>query len=217
MESLHDFFELILNSKKLIHYGGLSLIVLIVFIETGLFFGFFLPGDYLLFTAGLLCGTQDLEVGIFTLLTSVTVAAIAGDYAGYASGKLAGDKLFQRDDSLLFKRSHLEKTKIFLKKYGPQSLIAGRFLPVIRTFAPILAGAAQVDLKKFTLYNISGAILWVWSLIPLGYFLGSRYPGIIDYIEYIIIAFILLTTSALVREVYKSKRMKLTPANNTVR
>src|SRR5580765_7082122 len=128
-----------MNSEKLIHYGGLTLLVIIIFIETGMFFGFFLPGDYLLFSAGLLCGTKDLNINIFLLLISVTVAAIGGYFAGYASGRVAGPRLFKRDNSFLFRKSHLEKAKIFFTKYGAQSLVAGRFLPIIRTFAPILA------------------------------------------------------------------------------
>lgn len=208
MESIKEFFELIMNSEEIIRYGGLTLLVLIVFVETGLFFGFFLPGDYLLFTAGLLCGTQVFDVDIFTLLGAVTLAAIAGDFVGYASGRLAGKKLFARDDSFLFKKRHLLKTKLFFKKYGPQSLVAGRFLPIIRTFAPILAGAANLDLKKFSFYNVFGAFLWVWTLIPLGYFLGVKYPSVVDYLEYIILGFIVVTTSALLKEYIKSSRQK---------
>jgi membrane-associated protein len=208
LESIKDFFELIMNSEEIIKYGGLTLLVLIVFVETGLFFGFFLPGDYLLFTAGLLCGTQAFDVDIFTLLWAVTFAAIAGDFVGYASGRIAGKKLFVRDDSFFFKKRHLVKTNLFFKKYGPQSLVVGRFLPIIRTFAPILAGAANLDLKKFSFYNVFGAFLWVWTLIPLGYFMGVKYPSVIDYLEYIILGFILVTTSALLREYIKSRRLK---------
>jgi len=208
VEVIEDFFQTLMNSEKLIHYGGLTLLVIIIFIESGLFFGFFLPGDYLLFTAGLLCGTKDLNVNIFMLLSAVTVAAIAGYFAGYASGRMAGPRLFKRENSLLFRKSHLLKAKSFFKKYGAQSLVAGRFLPIIRTFAPILAGATKLDLKKFSLYNIIGSFLWVWILIPIGYFLGRKYPQIINYLEFIILGFLALTTLALLREYFKARRLK---------
>lgn len=210
MESIENFFHVLMNSEKLIHYGGLTLLVIIIFLETGLFFGFFLPGDYLLFSAGLLCGTKDLNINIFTLLGWVTIAAIAGYFVGYASGRIAGPRLFKRDDSFLFRKSHLEKARKFFKKYGAQSLIAGRFIPIIRTFAPILAGASYLDLKKFALYNVFGAFLWVWTLIPIGYYLGREYPQIIHYMEFIILGFLVVTTAALVREYIKAKRMKTT-------
>lgn len=209
MEEIEDFFRVVMNSEKLIHYGGLTLLVIIIFIETGLFFGFFLPGDYLLFSAGLLCGTKDLDVNIFMLLGAVTVAAICGYFAGYLSGKMAGRKLFKRENSFFFRKSHLEKARSFFKKYGAQSLVAGRFLPVIRTFAPILAGASHLDLKKFSLYNFIGAFLWVWTLIPIGYFLGRKYPQIIEYMEFIILGFFVLTTLVILREYFKTRQAKV--------
>lgn len=208
MESIEEFFHLLLNSEKLIHYGGLTLLVIIIFAETGLFFGFFLPGDYLLFTSGLLCGSKDLNINIMLLLIAVSLAAIGGYFTGYASGRIAGKKLFKRENSFFFRKSHLEKAKVFFTKYGAQSLVAGRFLPIIRTFAPVLAGATYLDLKKFSIYNIAGAFLWVWTLVPAGYFLGRQYPEIIDYMHYIILGFFLVTTLVLVWQYFKSKREK---------
>lgn len=208
MDSISDFFSLLLDSQKLIHYGGLTLLLVIIFIETGFIFGFFLPGDALLFTAGLLCGTNDLEINIFLLLFSVTGAAILGNLAGYISGKYFGKKLFAKENSFFFKKRHLETTKSYYTKYGGVSLIAGRFLPVVRTFVPILAGTIDMNFFKFKLYNITGAFLWVWTLIPIGYFLGSRFPHLIHQLEYFIIGIFLVTTFFLVRGYIKLKTKK---------
>jgi membrane-associated protein len=208
VQEVEEFFRVIMNSEKLIHYGGLTLLTVIIFLETGVFFGFFLPGDYLLFSAGLLCGTKDLNVNIFMLLCCVTFAAIAGYFAGYASGRMAGQRLFTRENSFFFRKSHLEKAKVFFNKYGAQSLIAGRFLPIIRTFAPIMAGASHLNLKKFSVFNVASAFLWVWTLIPIGYFLGTKYPQVIDYMEFIILGFLVITTAAVLWEYVKARRMK---------
>ena len=197
---------MLLDSEKLIAYGGLTILLLIIFAETGLFFGFFFAGDALLFSSGLLCGTQHLDVNIFLLLSTVTLAAISGNITGYITGKIFGKKLFAKDDSIFFKKRHLEKTKLFYEKYGATSLIAGRFLPIVRTFAPILAGAIDMNFWKFNLFNFAGAFLWIWTLIPIGYFFGAAYPGLINQLEYIIIGFILVTTLILIRGAIKLKK-----------
>lgn len=206
IETVTEFFNTITDSEKIIHIGGLTLLLIIIFAETGLMVGFFLPGDYLLFTAGLLCGTSDLNVSLTLLTLSVTAAAIIGDYTGYFTGKYMGERLFKREDSLLFKKSYLEKTTFVFKNYGAAALIVGRFLPVVRTFAPIIAGATRMDFKKFSLFNFSGAILWCWSLIPLGYWFGSKIPNAINYIEYIVLFFMIATTASLVHGYFKAKK-----------
>ncbi len=208
METISDFFTLLFDSKKLIHYGGFSLLLVIIFIETGLVFGFFFPGDTLLFTAGLLCGTNDLEINIFLLLFSVTGAAILGNLIGYISGKYFGKKLFAKEDSFFFKKRHLETTKSYYDKYGGVAIIVGRFLPVVRTFVPILAGTIDMNFFKFKLYNITGAFLWVWTLIPIGYFLGIRFPQLIHQLEYFIIGIFLVTTLFLIKGYLKFKTKK---------
>jgi membrane-associated protein len=208
MDNFPDFFYLILNSEKLIAYGGLTLLLLIVFAETGLFFGFIFPGDALLFSAGLLCGTQAFDVNILVLIFSVTSAAFLGNAVGYISGKIFGKKLFAKEDSFFFKKRYLEKTKQFYDKYGGPSLIAGRFLPIVRTFVPIFAGAIDMNFFKFSLYNLIGAVLWIWTLIPLGYFLGKQYPGLTNKLEYIILGFVLITTIILIRGAKKLKTKK---------
>lgn len=205
MEELTTFFSTLMDSEKLIVYGGLTLFLIIIFAETGLMVGFFLPGDYLLFTAGLLCGTQYLDVSIFTLTVSATIAAIVGDYTGYFTGKFLGPKIFKRNDSWLFKKKHLEKTDLIFKKYGASTLIIGRFLPIVRTFAPILAGATSQPVSKFSLLNISGAILWCGSLILVGYFFGRQIPNAADYIGHIVFISILVTSLVLIWGMIKAK------------
>jgi len=173
-----------------------------------LFFGFFFPGDALLFSSGLLCGTEFFNVNIFVLLAAVTGAAFLGNIVGYYSGKLFGKKLFSKDDSFFFKKRHLEKTKLFYEQYGGRSLIAGRFLPIVRTFVPIFAGAIDMNFWKFCLFNLIGAVLWIWTLIPIGYFLGKQYPGLINKIEYFILGFVLITTLILIKGSKKLKSPK---------
>lgn len=205
-ENLSEIFETLISSEKIIYYGGLTLLIIVVFAETGLFIGFFLPGDYLLFTAGLLCGTEHLDISVFLLLISLILASVAGNYVGYYTGKTLGKKLFTRPDSRFFKQSRVQKAKKFYDEKGMISLVLGRFLPIIRTFSPIIAGSIDMDLKKFSMYNWSGGFLWVGTLVSAGYFLGRSYPGIINYLEYFIIGFVLITTIILVRQFMKKDK-----------
>ncbi|MFI5220545.1 MAG: DedA family protein [Bacteroidia bacterium] len=207
-ENLIGFFETLISSEKIIYYGGLSLLIIVVFAETGLFIGFFLPGDYLLFTAGLLCGTEQLDISIFLLLISLILASVAGNYVGYYTGKTLGKKLFTRPDSRFFKQSRVQRAKKFYDEKGMLSLVLGRFLPIIRTFSPIIAGAIDMDFKKFSVFNWSGGFLWVGTLVSIGYFLGRTYPEIINYLEYFIIGFVLITTIILVRQFMKKEKAK---------
>ncbi len=176
MQEIKDFFEILLNSEKLIHYGGLTLLLIIIFAETGLVIGFIFAGDALLFTAGLLCGT-DLTVNIWLLVSSVIAAAFAGNVVGFLTGRYFSHKLLKKKDTWFFKQRHLDKSRAYYEKYGGIALIAGRFMPVVRTFVPILAGTIDMNFWKFNLYNITGAVLWAGSLIPLGYFLGKKIPA----------------------------------------
>lgn len=206
MQDLVGFLQLLLNSEDIITKGGFALLILIVYAETGLFFCFFLPGDYLLFTAGMFCGLGILKVPIYWLLLGIAAAAIAGNYTGYFFGKFLGDSLMKRKESFFFKKQYIINTEKAFAKYGGNALIIGRFLPVIRTFAPILSGIIRMPLSKFSVYNITGAVLWVLILCLLGYFLGKEYPEILNYVEYIIIAFILVTTVAVVNSYLKLRK-----------
>lgn len=184
-----DFF----NPEHIINYGGLTLVLLVVFAETGLFFGFFFPGDSLLFVAGLLSGSDRLDIRIGVLILLLIGAAVAGSTAGYLSGRWAGGYLRNRPDGLLFKRKYLDITEKFYQRYGAMAFILGRFLPVIRTFVTILAGLTSITFGKFTIYNIVGASIWVTSLTLAGYWLGNRLPGIADYLEWIVAGMIIIT------------------------
>jgi membrane-associated protein len=206
MEAISNFFDLLIHSDRLIQYGGLALLLTIVFLESGVFFGFIFAGDALLFTSGLLCGTKALPVSLWLLLVSVFAAAYAGNLMGYATGKIFGKRLFTREDNLFFKRKHLEKTRIYYEKYGGISLILGRFVWIVRTFVPILAGAINMDFWKFNLYNLVGALLWVGIIIPFGFFAGKLIPGAAQNLEYFILIITLIAMILLIRGILKVKK-----------
>lgn len=163
----------LLNPEFLINYGGLLILVGIIFAETGLLIGFFLPGDSLLFMAGLMVGSGKLDSPLWLVLTAVCAAAIIGDSVGYAFGKKVGPMLFKRDDSLIFKKKHVEMAKDFYDRKGGFALVLGRFVPIVRTFVPIIAGVVKLGYRQFIVYNIIGAVVWVNSMILAGFFLGE--------------------------------------------
>src|SRR5690606_38748832 len=164
MQEFWSSFTQLLDAETLLRSGGFYLVLFIIFAETGLFFGFFLPGDYLLFLAGLFCASGNIDVDIVTLCAGMIAAGVAGNFVGYWFGRRTGPMLFKREDSLLFKRKYVVMAEEFYHKYGGAALILGRFVPIVRTFAPIFAGVVRVDFKKFVLFNIAGCLLWVLSL-----------------------------------------------------
>lgn len=175
MLALLDFID----PEKLITRGSYFFIFLIVFAESGLLIGFFLPGDSLLFTAGMFAagafekGFPDFSMNIWILLPGVFIAAVAGDQVGYIFGRKVGPALFSRPDSKIFKQEHVHKAQIFFEKYGPKALILARFVPIVRTFCPIVAGVAHMDYKTFVRFNMVGGLLWGVGVTSLGYFLGN--------------------------------------------
>lgn len=176
-----EFFQLILSHDlltliKTVGYGGLFGIV---FAETGLFLGFFLPGDSLLFVAGFLAGEGFFSIYLLWLL--LFVAAVTGNMVGYEFGRQVGPRLFSREDSLVFKKAHLYKTQAFYAKHGSKAIVLARFMPIVRTFAPIIAGIANMKYPIFFLWNVLGALLWTTSLLWLGYWLGN----VIDVDKYL--------------------------------
>ncbi len=192
---MQDFWlslQQLMDPEYLLSHGGFYIVVLIVFAETGLFFGFFLPGDYLLFLAGLFCALGKIDVDIVTMYFGILAAGILGNFTGYWFGYRTGPMLFKRKNSLLFKRKYVIMAEEFYQKYGGTALIIGRFVPIIRTFAPIFAGVVKLNFRKFVIYNVFGAFLWVSLLTLSGYFLGIKFPGIIHYVEYIIVALIVI-------------------------
>lgn len=204
--AIAEFFRFLLDSEDIINYGGLALIILIVYMENGLFFAFFLPGDYLLFLAGLFGSTGQLDFSITIISSTIVIAAILGSYTGYYFGRLLGINLERRKDSLFFKKKYLERSRIFFEKYGGKALILARFMPIVRTFSPIVAGTIHMNISTFSLYNVLGALAWGVSLPVAGYYLGQQFPGIIHYVEYIILFFIGITSIALIRTLIGMKR-----------
>lgn len=199
MEEISSFFTYIMNSEEIIQTGGLLAILLIVYIENGLFFGFFLPGDYLLFLTGVFVSSQHLDQPILLVLLGVFVAAVLGAYTGYISGRFFGDQIRNKKDSLFFKQKYLARTARYFEKYGNRTLIIARFLPIVRTFAPILAGLVRMNPIQFSIYNIIGGAIWAVTLVGGGYLLGNRFPFIIDYVHYIIMFFLAITTFTVIK------------------
>jgi membrane-associated protein len=163
-------------------------VCVIVFVETGMFVGFFLPGDSLLVTAGVFAGAGQLKLAY--LLSLVTLCAIAGDQLGYFIGRRAGKTLYERPDSRFFKKKHLERAHEFYETYGGKTIIFARFVPIVRTFCPPVAGAARMNYRHYLLYDIAGGIGWVWGMVLLGYTLGRTIPNIDKRIHYVIAAVI---------------------------
>ncbi|MBI2099739.1 MAG: VTT domain-containing protein [Candidatus Vogelbacteria bacterium] len=184
-----------LEPSFIIQTLGLVGVWAIILAESGLFFGFFFPGDSLLFTAGLLASQGYLN--IWLLVPGAFIAAVLGDNIGYGFGRRVGTRLFQRPDSRFFKKGHLEKTKQFYARYGKKTLILARFVPIVRTFAPILAGVALMRWRDFLTYNLVGAALWTIGVTFLGYGLGRTVPNIEHYLNYIIGAIIVLSLTPL--------------------
>jgi len=189
---ISDLFHLLRDPSGLVVWAGYFGMAAIVFTETGLFFGFFLPGDSLLVTAGLL-SSQGLPLNIVELGLLLSAAAILGDNTNYWVGRLTGQKVFTREDSLLFKKKHVERAHEFYVKHGPKTVVLARFMPIIRTFAPLVAGVGKMDYRTFLTFSVLGGTAWIWSMLLLGYFLGSRVPGVAKHIELVILSVIFLS------------------------
>jgi len=191
LDLIQDFFRTLYNVPELIRIGGLLGMVVIVFAETGLMVGFFLPGDSLLVTAGLFAAKGDLD--IVWLNVCLMAAAIVGDAVGYWIGYRTGQALYSRPNSFFFRREHLIKTHEFYEKHGGKTIVIARFMPIIRTFAPVVAGAATMTYRRFAAYNVVGGILWVLSMTLTGYFLGLAVPDIDRHIHIVVAVVIFLS------------------------
>ncbi|HYO62865.1 MAG TPA: VTT domain-containing protein [Pyrinomonadaceae bacterium] len=219
MESIIEFLHQIKGylDPRTIAAAGYFVLIFVVFAETGLAAGFFLPGDSLLVVAGLFAAKGDLNV--FILLSTLFVAAVVGDAVGYYSGAKLGPRLFTRQKSLLFRPSHLQKAQEFYNRYGGKTIILARFVPLVRTFAPIVAGAAQMPYRKFVVYNVIGGFLWVFSMILAGYFLGGLVERVFgikldEHIEKVVIVVVLLSLLPMVYEYLKARRGRKLRAQN---
>lgn len=190
-----NFWDFLFDAHHIIEVGGLILILAIVYIETGFFLGFVLPGgDYLLFAAGMFCGTEYLELPVTWLVLLLILASFLGDLTGYYKGKWLGEKLFVDNKSRFFKIEYLERGSSFYTRFGIWAFVLGRFMPVIRTLVPMIAGATAFKFRKFLLFNLLGAITWVGTLVPLGYYIGKTYPGVMKYSIYILFVFVLVAS-----------------------
>ena len=185
---------------------GYTGVFITIFAESGFLLGFFLPGDSLLFTMGILA-SQGL-FNIYYLVIGCILCAILGDNFGYYVGKRAGEGLFNRPDSRFFKKEYVEKTAGFYKKYGKKTIILARFVPIVRTFAPIMAGIGQMDYKTFFAYNVIGGFIWAGGILLLAYFLGGLFPNIEDYLGYIIILILFVSVLPIAIEFYKGRKKK---------
>jgi membrane-associated protein len=202
-----SFWSFITDAHHNIEYGGLILILAIVYLETGFFLGFVLPGgDYLLFAAGMFCGTHYLETPLPLLLLLLMIASFLGDFTGYFKGKWLGEKLFTDNKSRFFKKEYLERGSSFYTRFGIWAFILGRFMPVIRTLVPMIAGASGYRFKRFLLFNLLGAITWVCSLVPLGYFIGKAYPGVMKYSIYILLVFVVIASLPMLKILFSKVR-----------
>jgi len=197
MHSLIDLFHKIYNVPGLIQIGGLAAMAAVVFAETGLLVGFFLPGDSLLVTAGVFCTSATPEaaplLNIVTLNLAVIAAAILGDTVGYWIGAKTGPRIFTREQSLFFSRKHLLRTKEFYERHGGKTIIIARFMPFVRTFAPVVAGVGQMSYRRFLGFNVIGAIGWVASMSLLGFTLGKIHPQITKEIDKLVIVIIFVS------------------------
>ena len=188
---IESFFRTVYNVPELIRIGGLIGLIAIVFAETGLLVGFFLPGDSLLITAGLFAARGDFN--IVTLNVTLIAAAIIGDATGYWIGKRTGQALYSRPDSFFFRRDHLRITHEFYEKHGGKTIVLARFMPIVRTFAPMVAGVADMGYRQFATYNVIGGVLWVMSMTLGGYYLGQLVPNLEQNIHYVIAVVIFLS------------------------
>jgi membrane-associated protein len=209
IETVLDLVHRIYDVEAIIRWGGILMLVAIVFAETGLLVGFFLPGDSLLVTAGVFAAAGHLD--IWLLLTLVTAAAIVGDQVGYYIGYRTGPRIFRREESLFFKPKHLRRAQEFYEKHGGKTIILARFMPIVRTFAPVVAGVGQMEYRRFVTFNVVGGFLWVWSMSLLGYSLGQVVPDIDEHIHVVIVIVVLLSILPGIIEYVRSRGRVLEP------
>jgi membrane-associated protein len=189
---ISDLFHRLRDLPALVAWAGYIGMAAIIFTETGLFVGFFLPGDSVLVTAGLL-SSQGFPLNVYALGLLLNVAAILGDNTNYWIGRATGAGIFTREDSLFFKKKHVERAHEFYVKHGPKTVVLARFMPIIRTFAPLVAGVGKMDYRTFLTFSVLGGTAWIWSMLLLGYFLGAKVPGVAKHIELVILTVIFLS------------------------
>jgi len=193
LDFLTEFYHRLRDLPALVQWAGYVGLTIIIFAETGLLVGFFLPGDSLLVTAGLLAADPAFSLNVWLLGLILTVAAIVGDTVGYHVGKATGPRIFTRENSLFFHKSHLLKAQAFYEKHGGKTIIIARFMPIVRTFAPVVAGVGQMRYASFLVYNVVGGVLWIWSMLIVGYVLAKTVPGVATHVEKVILVVVFLS------------------------
>ena len=214
-EGVRFLYDVVAGKQSLdalIRWGGYGLLVAIVFTETGLLVGFFLPGDSLLITAGVLASADIFN--IWWLNALLIVAAITGDSVGYAIGARLGPRLFTREKSRLFNPRHVERTREFYARYGAKTIVIARFVPIIRTFAPVVAGVGSMPYRRFVVYNVVGGIAWVVSMTWAGYLLGSAVPDIDRHIHIVVIVVIVVSVIPIGLEILRERRRRPRPSTS---
>lgn len=210
MNEFITFFNGLSDPEWIVAHGGLYLLLFIIFAETGIFIGFFLPGDPILFIAGIIIANIPLAPfeSVMLLLywfALISAAGIAGNFLGYYTGKRFGGYLLQRRDTWIYKKKHLQKAEEFYHKRGGGAIILARFLPIVRTFAPIIAGLVKMDFKKFAFYNVVGGLIWVGSLMSAGYLLGDN-DWVKEHLEFVIVGIVVLATAPVVIKAFSGKK-----------
>lgn len=214
METLIALGPSWLNPDQLIRTFGLIGILATVFAESGLLIGFFLPGDSLLFTAGLLVSTRDVLPPLWVLIPLIAVAAIVGDQVGYAIGRKAGPRVFQRPESRLFRPEYVEKAYAFFDRYGGRAVVLARFVPIVRTFTPVVAGVSAMSYRTFVTYNVLGGVLWSVSVTVLGYYLG-QVDFVAANIELILVGIVALSVVPIAIELLRHRHRAVRRASNS--
>lgn len=212
LEFLSELFDKLRDLPALVQWAGYVGLTLIIFAETGLLVGFFLPGDSLLVTAGLLAADPAFGLNVWLLGAILTVAAIVGDSVGYSVGKATGPRIFTREDSLFFHRDHLLRAHAFYQKHGGKTIIIARFMPIVRTFAPVVAGVARMEYRAFVTYNVVGGVLWIWSMLMTGWVLARTVPGVAAHVEKIILLVIFLSILPGIIAWWRERRARPTQA-----
>jgi membrane-associated protein len=207
----------LLNPEYIIKVGGLALLLFIIFAETGLFFGFFLPGDSLLFIAGLFVAQKDasFDINVWVLIGLLIVAAILGTTVGYFFGRLAENYLRNKKENFFYKKKYLEMAQDFYGRHGMMAFVLGRFLPIVRTFVPILAGMVRIEFGKFLFFNIVGAAIWIIVMVMAGNLLGKNFPAVTEHLEIIVIGMVLLSAVPVILQWFKH-RGQITKKNQKI-
>ncbi|HEX6627830.1 MAG TPA: VTT domain-containing protein [Gemmatimonadaceae bacterium] len=206
MQALTDFFHRLSDLPTLVQWAGLFGIAAIIFSETGLLVGVFLPGDSLLVTAGLFAAKGYLNV--YVLAPVLPLAAICGNSLGYFIGRTTGPRIFSRENSLFFNKKHAMRAHDFYEKHGKKTIVLAQFMPVIRTFAPVIAGVGGMPFHTFIAYNVFGALFWIWSMLGIGYFLGNYIPGIDKHIEIVVLVVVFISILPGIISAIRARRAK---------